>query len=575
MDNPKVKVYVHVSNQIANITNATPFTPEPFVPSASVIRINILWFLSLILSLGSVLIGILCHQWIREYQRDVTHVSYRAAIGIRQIRYQGYVAWYIPQIVSAVPLLLLVSVTLFFVGILDLLHDRNPLVAYIVLAPTSFIIGFLCVTTMLPGIQLLREISMPAPGHVSEPPPMASKAPPELNEDVLPVSQCSFKSPQAWLFQQGLLKVAPFFYRVWCTLRPNNPTADDMTFREALPEAAGARTWINLDEVRQTKYFGTGSPDRYLCEAWKWSHENICQAKEAFYDLLSCYSQLDERSISLVLRTQPERIRGDVYGGEDYSLIQGQLAMPIWLDLWAKSRHYIRSDRLFAPFDREAALLCYLAGKHLPLNLEGSFYPLKAELYDRLFVSLDGQLLAAFEAPMWRPGAHTYLHVYYMSRELILIEPRTTTMVYNISNRGTLFNFEIDDIRWDLDYLKPDERNYLIRKIGDWYLSEYYRTKGRTDQLCRRLIKDYSAGYTSDGWFDLAIDLVQYVLAGSVEGDPGQGLYVFLIIRQLLFLLFTGAQCRGRKRARELYTGGENGLQYCCNRHRLNSRFHT
>ncbi|KDR66586.1 hypothetical protein GALMADRAFT_26637, partial [Galerina marginata CBS 339.88] len=50
-------------NEVSPITSAASFSPPP-----SSIRINILWFLSLILSLTTVLVGIITLQWLREYQ---------------------------------------------------------------------------------------------------------------------------------------------------------------------------------------------------------------------------------------------------------------------------------------------------------------------------------------------------------------------------------------------------------------------------------------------------------------------------------------------------------------------------
>ncbi|KIY48266.1 hypothetical protein FISHEDRAFT_6676, partial [Fistulina hepatica ATCC 64428] len=53
---------------LSNTTNI-PATPAPVVlPSVSTsaaVHINILWFLSLVLSLGAALTGLLCKQWIR------------------------------------------------------------------------------------------------------------------------------------------------------------------------------------------------------------------------------------------------------------------------------------------------------------------------------------------------------------------------------------------------------------------------------------------------------------------------------------------------------------------------------
>ncbi|KDR66588.1 hypothetical protein GALMADRAFT_80752, partial [Galerina marginata CBS 339.88] len=50
-------------NEVSHITSVASFSP-----SSSSIRVNILWFISLILSLTTVLVGIITLQWLREYQ---------------------------------------------------------------------------------------------------------------------------------------------------------------------------------------------------------------------------------------------------------------------------------------------------------------------------------------------------------------------------------------------------------------------------------------------------------------------------------------------------------------------------
>ncbi|TFK41637.1 hypothetical protein BDQ12DRAFT_599157, partial [Crucibulum laeve] len=66
-------VLVHISSQLGagadNATTRTPFQQEQFSPSSSVVRINTLWFLSLTFSLTTAIMGILCIQWLREYER--------------------------------------------------------------------------------------------------------------------------------------------------------------------------------------------------------------------------------------------------------------------------------------------------------------------------------------------------------------------------------------------------------------------------------------------------------------------------------------------------------------------------
>ncbi|KAI9447584.1 hypothetical protein H4582DRAFT_1867328, partial [Lactarius indigo] len=73
-----------ISGQLFNISNGIPLTivvaqsSQPFKPTASAVRVNVLWFLSLILSLSCALSATLMQQWARRYQelaqrRGATH----------------------------------------------------------------------------------------------------------------------------------------------------------------------------------------------------------------------------------------------------------------------------------------------------------------------------------------------------------------------------------------------------------------------------------------------------------------------------------------------------------------------
>lgn len=151
-------------------------SPQPTAISTSEVRINVLWFLSLTLSLTTVLVGILCLQWLREYRRDAA-LPHKDAVALRQMRYEGLLQWHVPEILSTLPLLLQLSLILFFGGLLDLLWSLNSLVASCVSVVVGLVMLFLAATTILPALQqaLIRD------RH-------------------LRVGQCPYKSPQSWLF---------------------------------------------------------------------------------------------------------------------------------------------------------------------------------------------------------------------------------------------------------------------------------------------------------------------------------------------------------------------------------------
>ncbi|KAK0205554.1 hypothetical protein DFS33DRAFT_1383459 [Desarmillaria ectypa] len=106
---------------------------DDFSPSHASRRINVFWFLSLTLSLMTVVIGILCKQWLREYQKDPS-LPYRESLAMRQLRYESFEAWGVRDILATLPLLLQVALVLFLTGIMDLLWSLdNPQLFFFVL----------------------------------------------------------------------------------------------------------------------------------------------------------------------------------------------------------------------------------------------------------------------------------------------------------------------------------------------------------------------------------------------------------------------------------------------------------
>jgi hypothetical protein len=146
----------------------------PFSPSSKDIRVNVFWFTSLSLSLATALLGILCMQWLGEYQRK-TPLDPREAISLRQLRYEGLIAWKVPQILMSLPVLLHLSLLLFFIGLIDLLWSLNHTVAISVSIVSGLVSVFLLATSFLPGLQLFF-----------------------VSDNALRRAQCAYKSPQSW-----------------------------------------------------------------------------------------------------------------------------------------------------------------------------------------------------------------------------------------------------------------------------------------------------------------------------------------------------------------------------------------
>lgn len=174
-----------ISLQIGGFNTSTSSPPAweapLFKPDPINIRINILWFLSLTLSLTTVLIGILCLQWLREYQRHAGTLPDQATLLIRQMRFDGLHSWGVPSIISALPILLQAALVLFFVGLIDFLRALNVVIAIPVVISITLVLIFMLVTTIAPAFQACKTSSFIDPIYRN-------------------MSQCAYKSPQSWLF---------------------------------------------------------------------------------------------------------------------------------------------------------------------------------------------------------------------------------------------------------------------------------------------------------------------------------------------------------------------------------------
>jgi len=165
--------------------NGTSLAPQQIdaVPSASPlpssIRINIFWFISLVFSLTTVLIGIVSLQWLREHQEYPPSLSSRDRFALFNMRVRGLEAWYVPEIFAALPVLLQFSLLLFFVGLVDFLLASQTKVAIPVIVAIGLPLVFIVWTTVTPSLQAFI-LCLPIAGRVERVP-----------------EQCPYKSTQS------------------------------------------------------------------------------------------------------------------------------------------------------------------------------------------------------------------------------------------------------------------------------------------------------------------------------------------------------------------------------------------
>ncbi|KDR83167.1 hypothetical protein GALMADRAFT_134659 [Galerina marginata CBS 339.88] len=184
-----------IANRLDNTANSTLVFPTStdgpsFSPNMSSIRVNTFWFISLVLSLATVLVGIISLQWIREHQ-NYPKLSPKETYALFNMRAEGLESWQIPKIFTALPLLLQSALVLFLSGIVDFLSSFGGIVVIPVGAMTTLILLFLVATTVLPGLQG-SLLFLPYP---------------YLRSSKTPAAPCPYKSPQAHAFRSVLRSI--------------------------------------------------------------------------------------------------------------------------------------------------------------------------------------------------------------------------------------------------------------------------------------------------------------------------------------------------------------------------------
>ena len=161
-----------ISQQFVNISNGTPLasvaaqSSQQLKPPASAVRVNVLWFLSLVISLNCGLYATLMQQWARQY-RELTH-DYGAPHkdgGIRAFLFAGLRRFgMLKQVVTPLTGLLHISVFLFLAGLVDFLIPVHTTVAYTTLACIGMFALPYAILTVLPNIYLNFPYSTPMSG---------------------------------------------------------------------------------------------------------------------------------------------------------------------------------------------------------------------------------------------------------------------------------------------------------------------------------------------------------------------------------------------------------------------------
>jgi len=156
-----VVLLAQISRQLDGLANGTlsdkvsssSLPQTNWQPPASAVWVNVLWFLSLVISLFCALLATLQQRWARRYLH-LTHpqraIHKRAFI--RSFFAEGVSRFHLPLTVEAIPALLHISVFLFLAGLVISLITIHHTVAYFILTASFACAVAYAAITVLPAI---------------------------------------------------------------------------------------------------------------------------------------------------------------------------------------------------------------------------------------------------------------------------------------------------------------------------------------------------------------------------------------------------------------------------------------
>jgi len=150
--------FIVESYKLLERRDSSHISPNIFGPDGYRVRVNAMWFGSLILSLLVALFSIHCKQWLDGYGVDLVFAGSASgpseglinACRLRQYRYQGMQRYRVPQMIGLLPIILYAALTFFIVGLVDFLWHLNQGVAIFITVLCVPAAAFYVTTTIIP-----------------------------------------------------------------------------------------------------------------------------------------------------------------------------------------------------------------------------------------------------------------------------------------------------------------------------------------------------------------------------------------------------------------------------------------
>ncbi|EKM50848.1 uncharacterized protein PHACADRAFT_128443, partial [Phanerochaete carnosa HHB-10118-sp] len=142
-------------------STAQPAAPLPqFMAPLWAIRVNGLWFASLIISLATASFGMLVKQWLREYLA-VEYTAPQERLRARQYRKPGLERWKVFEIAAILPMLIQLSLGLFFIGLCIFTANVDGRMGFTCVPLVSGWAFFFLATTLAPLVSPRCPYKMP------------------------------------------------------------------------------------------------------------------------------------------------------------------------------------------------------------------------------------------------------------------------------------------------------------------------------------------------------------------------------------------------------------------------------
>ncbi|KAI0246693.1 hypothetical protein BJV78DRAFT_117350 [Lactifluus subvellereus] len=152
------RLLFQISQQLSALSNGTPMSgplilpdKSSFQPTASAVRVNVLWFTSLALSTVCALWATLMQQWTRRYVQAVDRpYAPPNRARIRAFFAEGVQKFGLGAAVEMLPGLLHTSFVLFYIGLVDFFYNINDTVAHCLLTLVALGVLLYVVLSIMP-----------------------------------------------------------------------------------------------------------------------------------------------------------------------------------------------------------------------------------------------------------------------------------------------------------------------------------------------------------------------------------------------------------------------------------------